>query len=306
MSYGIRQYVEQDGAAIASMHRSVYPAYGTQRDTWHAAVQYDDRVNQPERCVAIAQPHQQPIGYGAIRSLRAHTARLDLMVHPHFQRQGVGQMLLDHLSECARHLHVTTIHLRVRLDYLHALDFLAHRGFTETHRMYGMPLKLQDAHLAPLWPLVRRLGESGITITTLAHQRQQTPDYLQRLHTLQNAVGPDWPDPEGVAYTPVAYAPFVARLEREAQACADTFFIATHGDTFIGYCGLSAFGTAVHPAYRHRGVATALKLWAIAEAQQRGVATTMTCTANPAMVAINERLGYVHEMVEVRLGRSIA
>lgn len=305
MSYRIRQYVAQDNDAIASLHHTIYPAYGTQFDTWHAAVQYDERANQPERCVAVAE-HQQPIGYGAIRSLRAHTARLDLMVHPHFQRQGVGQMLLDHLIERARHLNVMTIHLRARLDYLHALRFLIHRGFTETHRMYGMRLNVQEAHLAPLWPLVRRLGESGITITTLAHQRQHTPDYLQRLHTLQNAVGPDWPDPEGVAYTLVAYGPFVARFERETHACADTFFLATHGDTFIGYCGLSALGTAVHPSYRQRGVATALKLWAIAEAQKRGVATTMTCSANPAMVAINENLGYVHEMVEVRFGRPTA
>jgi len=166
-------------------------------------------------------------------------------------------------------------------------------------------LAVRHADLTPFWPHVHQLAARGIIITTLVAERQHNPAYARQLHELQNAVAPDWPDPERVPFTPVAFDDFARRLERETQACPDAFFIAKSGSTYIGYCGLSALGTAVHPAHRRQGVATALKVTAIADAQQRGQATVFTCTANPAMLAINKKLGYQHETVEVRLGKSI-
>jgi len=227
------------------------------------------------------------------------------MTHPAWQRQGVGQGLLNHLTNQARIRENVGVHMRARLDYPHALSFLAQRGFTETHRMYGLRLAVQHADLAPFWPHVQHLAARGMIITTLVAERHQNPAYVRQLHELHNAVAPDWPDPERVPFTPVAFDDFARRLERETQACPGAFFIAKAGSTAIGYCGLSALGTAVHPGYRRQGVATALKVTAIADAQQRGQATVFTCTANPAMLAINKKLGYQHETVEVRLGKSI-
>ena len=197
------------------------------------------------------------------------------------------------------------MHVRTRLDYPHALTFLTHRGFTETQRMYGLRLAVRNADLIPFWPRVQHLAACGIVITTLVDAQRHNPAYLHHLHELQNAVAPDWPEPERIPFIPVAFDDFARRLEHATQAQPDAFFIAQAGSLYIGYCGLFALGTAVHPDYRNQGVATALKVTAIADAQQRGPATVFTCSANPVMLAINEKLGYQHKMVEVRLGKPI-
>jgi GNAT superfamily N-acetyltransferase len=305
MAWVVCPYGDHDDDTVVALHDAVYPTYRAQPDVWNAAAQFDELRGQPHRLIARDTATQRVIGYGALRSVRAQQARLDLMVHPAWQRQGVGQGLLDHLIDQARIRGNVGVHVRARLDYPHALSFLIHRGFTETHRMYGLRLAVQKADLTPFWPYVQQLAARGVVITTLTAERHQNPAYLRELHELQNAVAPDWPDPERVPFTPVGFDDFARRLEHETQAHPDAFFIAKAGSNYIGYCGLSALGTAVHPAYRRQGVATALKVTAIADARRRGQATVFTCTANPAMVAINEKLGYQHEMVEVRLGKSI-
>src|SRR4029078_4560013 len=145
------------------------------------------------RYVALDTVTQQVIGYGAIRSIRAQNARLDLMIYPTGQRQGVGHVLLDKLIDHACTLDIAAVHVRARLDYPHTLTFLAHRGFTETHRMYGLRLAVRQADLTPFRPLVQQLAVHGIVITTLVEERQHNPAYLHQLHELQNAVAPDWP-----------------------------------------------------------------------------------------------------------------
>ena len=70
----------------------------------------------------------------------------------------------------------------------------------------------------------------------------------------------------------------------------------------VGYSALDVFGprimnglTAVRPAWRRRGVATALKRAGIAAAKERGFAKLETESEerNVPMRTLNERLGYV-------------
>ena len=57
----------------------------------------------------------------------------------------------------------------------------------------------------------------------------------------------------------------------------------------------------MRPAWRQRGIATALKLRTVAYAQRCGYASTIAHTASPTMLAIDERLGFRRERAEVRL-----
>jgi GNAT superfamily N-acetyltransferase len=196
MSWVVRPSGDHDYAAIAALHDAVYPAYRTQPEAWHAATQFDFLHARPHRFIARDTATHQVIGYGALRSIRAQQARLDLMIHPTWQHQGVGQTLLDYLINQARTLDCTGVHVRARLDYPYALTFLTQRGFTETHRMYGLRLAVRHADLTPLWPQVQQLAARGFVITTLVEEQQRNPAYVNHLHELQNAVAPDWPDPE--------------------------------------------------------------------------------------------------------------
>ncbi|HYM00813.1 MAG TPA: hypothetical protein VEZ90_17790 [Blastocatellia bacterium] len=53
------------------------------------------------------------------------------------------------------------------------------------------------------------------------------------------------------------------------------------------------------------GIATALKLSAIKYARDAQAGDIVTCTANPTMLAINEKLGYVRQLAEARMVRTV-
>jgi mycothiol synthase len=87
--------------------------------------------------------------------------------------------------------------------------------------------------------------------------------------------------------------------------------IASAGDLFVGYSGLGpeprepavvgSGPTAVRPDFRGRGVATALKFLCLADAQRRGYTVAASRSANPAMIRVNEKLGFRRGRAEVRL-----
>ena len=80
-------------------------------------------------------------------------------------------------------------------------------------------------------------------------------------------------------------------------------FLAVHGREYVGFVG--PLGTAVRPALRGRGIATALKVREVAAARERGVLTLDGATGNPAMLKVNERLGYQRTNTEIRLVRPL-
>lgn len=69
----------------------------------------------------------------------------------------------------------------------------------------------------------------------------------------------------------------------------------------FGYCRMFALGTVVRFAYRRQGLAMVLKVQSIAYALRHGHWAAITCTANPTMLTLNEKLGYRHDLAEVRL-----
>lgn len=71
----------------------------------------------------------------------------------------------------------------------------------------------------------------------------------------------------------------------------------------LGFTG--ALGTGVRPSVRRQGIATALKVGAIVAARDHGETTLETSSGNPAMLRVNERLGFRPVATEIRLVRSL-
>jgi GNAT superfamily N-acetyltransferase len=63
--------------------------------------------------------------------------------------------------------------------------------------------------------------------------------------------------------------------------------------------------TAVDPAWRRQGIATALKLRGIQYARKHSIRAIRTNTASAGMLALNERLGFRRIGAEVRLVKAL-
>ena len=83
------------------------------------------------------------------------------------------------------------------------------------------------------------------------------------------------------------------------------------GSRYVGLAGIDADGrplvTQVHPEYRRRGIATALKAKVMEYARRRGLETLVTgcLDRNVAMLRVNEKLGFRRVGNEIRLERPI-
>jgi len=297
MHFCVRGFAEADTADVIAISNAIYPEY-RQDETWHAAQQFDSERCAGYRYVADADGI---LGYGAIRYLREGQGRIDLMVHPEYQRRGIGTNILEQLLADLCSTNAAAAHVRTRQDHNEALSFLRKRGFVERQRMYGLRLNVAQVNLADYSRMIGQLALKGIRISTLARERVSDPDCIDKLLDLHNAAQLDWPDPEAARFRPATYETFAARVDREASDRPDALFIAVEHGTYIGYSGMFAMGTAVRPEFRNRGVATALKVHTIRYAQQAQIDSAMTCTANPIMLAINEKLGYRRQLVEIRM-----
>jgi GNAT superfamily N-acetyltransferase len=62
-----------------------------------------------------------------------------------------------------------------------------------------------------------------------------------------------------------------------------------------------AAGDGAHPDWRRQGLALAPKVRLIERARREGVPLLRTNTASPAILALNEKLGFRRGLAEVRL-----
>lgn len=306
MNYSIRPWIEADRADASKIHAALNPTYASDPAGWHLASQIDHREDQPQRLVATSDSTNEIIGYAAIRYVRSANARVDLMVHPEWHRRGIGSNLINNMLRYGASIGVTKAHVRARWDSAASLCFLQHHGFTETHRMHGLRIRLSDLDVVRCTQLKERLATDGISVTKLAIEDWPSST-IDRLLELYNAVKPGWVNPEDLPSVPTPRAQFMELLEGRLSTYPEVpLFLATQSERYVGFCGIRALGTAVHPECRRSGIATGLKAVALLDAGDRGETTAFTCTANPVMMAINERFGYVRESVEVRLWKSLA
>jgi GNAT superfamily N-acetyltransferase len=258
-------------------------------------------------CVAVvAGPPERLVGFGSWWHVRLDKFRMDLLVAPNSRRRGVGTQLLGHVVRKARIAGALTLQARAESDDQESLEFLVARGFVETMRMHRQVLHVAGAELTPHADLVARLAERGIVIAPLEFELARGEACWEEFCRLHNAAREGWPDPDPGPVTPRT----PSELRRRHQAAAEEHrvgaeecFLAVRGDRYVGFTG--ALGTAVDPAFRGQGIATALKLRAVISARDHGVATLHTSTGNPAMLLVNQRLGFILVSTEVRMVRTL-
>lgn len=297
-------FKEEHREAVMGIENAIFPEYQNDSVNWRAGQQFDDPTQACSKYVAVEINRDLLVGYGAIRTTYPHRYRLNLMVDPEWQRRGIGRTLFAKLEEDLVALKAISLQARVRSDKLEALAFVQRQGFSEVHRMEGMGLSVKEADLSRFAILFSELGDQGVVLASLAEEEEEDPDWSLKLYELHKMALQDWPNDDPTRPNTIIPRDAFADSIKDQVAQPQGVFIAKVNGNYVGYCG--EIGTAVHPNFRRRGIATALKVSYVNFAKRHGMETLFTSSANPAIIAMNEKIGYRAENTEVRFIKRLA
>jgi GNAT superfamily N-acetyltransferase len=307
MQHFLRSWTEGDTGCLDEISQSVYPEYrqDPRHPAWFPAQQLGAPREWSSRYVAVESQGSNPVAYATLWELRPRRYRFDLAVRPEWQGHGIGTQLLARIMTDAETFGATGLQARVRDDKHEALKFVSRRDFREVHRMGAYRLDFAQVEGSDLQQAFARLRDRGIEVTNLAAVREQDPHYLEQFFDLYLAAREDWPDPDpdptGATHINISHA----KRWLDHAELPDAFFIAKHARRYIAFTSIFDIGTAVHPEYRRKGIASLLKAGSIADAARRGFQGQTSSTASPTMQRVLERLGYVRTWSEIRLIRAI-
>ncbi len=288
--YHIRPFAEKDRLAVEAIGVEII-------DYWDQHVALHLVAGDP------VVGHLQVVDRGTTPSRRPGSIEMRLTVAPAHRRQGIGSRLYERALAFAGERQADSI----RVSYVEhspeepAMFFLKQRGFVELQRYQPSRLDVSACDLSQFQGVEQRLVAEGVRFFTYADV-PDTGENRRKLHTLDQEARTDLPyhgDPEPSVPEPYAES-WIAKLTEEQFPMIQ---LAAIEERWVGISASSvSWGfTGVIPAFRRRGIATALKVRAIRAAKERGVQTleTENRANNVGMLAINRKLGYQFGPAEV-------
>ena len=257
---------------------------------------------------------KQIIAYGAVeQTVYLPKYRLLLLSDPKWLSRGLGDLLLDRLMSDLVEAKAITVSCRNYASETELVELLRNRGFEEGSRVSDLRLDVANADVSSLLPVLKRIEEQGITITTFAEERDRDPRCVEKLYELTTLLSQD--DPARGPMAPPAYNAREALMwMKMPYVLPDAYFIAKRGDEYVGVSDVSLFEavpggltqgfTGVKRDYRRRELATALKVHEILYARSHGyqIIQSFNKPEQVAIRALNEKLGFVlmfeHVMLE--------
>ena len=256
------------------------------------------------------------LGYGAIeQSVYLPRYKLFLVAKPAVLRNGGGDLLLNQLLDDLKQADAITVSCQVHSSHRELINLLKARGFDETITELDSRLLLSGMQATSPPSNVEALRKAGITISTLAKEREADPKYAEKLHQLQALLAEDDDD---ASIKPPAYNAREARLWLEMKyVLPEGYFIAKHNDDYVGVVdvnlrdklprGVNLNVPGVLPEFRRRGIGTCLMLHAIGYAAANGYAMlrTFNRASEKSTLKLNERLGFETEFKLITLEKCL-
>lgn len=319
MQFSVRPAIlPQDYAAIAAVLAAESPGWsetaeelahedaGRDPRYYHATLVAESMAEKTPTMIGVAFVGHETLAHQAGKFL------INLRVDPAWQGQGVGkalyQAILDHLDPLAPQI--------LCVDVWHAhprtARFLGDRGFVETWRRSDLYLEVAAFDATPYAGLEKNLRTQGIVIRTYASLADDSAR-LTKFYELDWALWQDIPY-FGQTVTKRSLEQFASAEVNHPSFIADACFIAVKDDEFIGYSNLTATDegfniemTGVLRAYRGQGVATLLKLYGIqyTQAHGNGRLSTVNDAVNTAVLALNQKFGFLQEGAMFRFTKRI-
>lgn len=319
MPFLVRPFEKQDYKSLVTIANAIYPEYRKTTEEWQRGDQLFDETRYVRlRYVAVDEETQRVVGYGSVQhnpgTFHPQKFWLTLMVHPDWQRKGVGRTIYERLNAHLRELNAITVWTNIREDHADALVFFERRGFAEVRREWELRLPVEEVDTASFLSVLKRVQEQGIVIVTLLEEREHDRDYLRKVYELSNAILADVPMPD--QWTGLSFEEFERQFNYPGLL-PEAYFIAKHGDLYIGRSDLWRLEaepdrlyqgvTGVLREYRRKGVATALKVKAIEYTKQHGYKfiTTWNDSENVAMLSLNEKLGFRRQIGWVAMEKTL-
>lgn len=256
----------------------------------------------------VAEVEGQIVAFGVCRQApeeyKPGWYAVELRVYPEYRRQGIGaawlqrniEALVQRQGEPLRGMCVF-----VRDDNTSALTFVEKHGFLPTLKNLVSRLEVQAFDPGAYDALVAQLAEQGITIHSLTELQAIDPDWKQKVWVLFEMLMPDVPST--LPYSPMAIEEF-ERIQLSGPFYSpEAYFVARQGDDLVGLSSLQLReeGTSVDTnltgalrSHRRMGIATALKVRAIAFARSRRIQHINTSNEeNNPMYKLNQQLGFM-------------
>ena len=300
----IEPFQSVDAADVGLLHDLTFAGMPHRALEWRPCEQVESLDRPGVKIVARAP---QLVGYAAAFPLDATHWRLNLLVSPTHLRQGIGSQMLTSVEAAVRLQGGRFLQARMLEHMPVGLAFARARGFGEVHRMRGMTLQARDVDADRWTAFIHRAHAQGFRSTTYAAELAAGHQPLNKLMELQRHASAGWlsPDPTWqIDLTPEALQRAFSTIRVPEHVS-----MMTLGDAYVAYTSAdraNGLGTAVHPYHRGRGVATALKAENLTRCIAAGQHAFETSSANPAMLGVNERLGYRYNgLTEIRLVKEL-
>lgn len=301
----IRPFTSSDAdyQTLVTIHQAVYPEYKDTVEQWR----HEDDTRDPRYLFRryLAEEHGHTVAAALLCeppwAYKPGKYHLNILVHPDHQGQGIGRQLYDMLIEQVLARNPQAVTARTREDQAVAIGFLTRRGFRQVQREPISELDVTRFATDEFAPIVARVAAAGIEIGSLAELAMVDPEWKHQYYELDVEVTQDVPSPDPITMPP--FEIYEQQLFGSPNFNPPSQFIALDGREWVGMSGLWVTPadpeklytglTGVKRSHRRRGIATALKTWAIAYAREFGARVIETDNEeNNPMYQINLRLGF--------------
>ncbi len=312
MPFLLRPLVASDAARVAEIINRDYLDPASVEEVRERIV---GAGRSPDRSILRLGAEDAPgalIGYGhALRDdwMQPGLFWIHVVVEPAAHRRGVGAQLHEAVRSYAREHGATWLRGEIRDHRPEAMAFARAMGYAVERHIFESTLQVTDFDERPFLAALEAANAAGIRFCSLADVGD-TRAARERMWALERTVALDVPGGSESSIRP--FAVWEQQVVHSGHYLAEGQLVAAYADEWVGMAALlehPASGmmyhgiTGVLPAYRGKGLATALKVLAIRLARARGakILRTNNDAENAPMLAVNRKLGYQPEPGYYRL-----
>ncbi len=231
---------------------------------------------------------------------------VEINVLPDHEATGARRKLYDHLVNHVLPRRPRLLETVVLDGETDTIAFLESEGFSEVQRQHESVLDTVTFDPETFAALLQRVADEGISIRTYAELTATDPDFQRKMYALENRLQRDVPWHQDALRMP-PFEEWVTQFDDNPDLLEDAYVVAVDGDEYVASSALWASQatdrflftalTGVLPAYRHRGIATALKVRAITAGKQR-----VDQDGRPPLIRTSNEINNPMYRINIRLG----